>query len=240
MNVKLSHKGWTARLGCALLLVLAIGASVRGQTIWNGPAITFTKTAGSDPTLPANQDRITPGVWITRGPTMGIYNAAQETAFSASISPADTQWAYGSLSNYASLTYTNWNAWAKIMGGPPNTVGKAAVVRLVAENIYLAVTFTSWAMSSGGFSYQRSTAPGGVVTNNIVLSLPSAVGGQFQFAVSGLASGKTNYVQASGDLSSNGNWISIATNAAAAPNLNVSGLGATNPAFRFFRVLQRP
>jgi hypothetical protein len=263
---------------------------------------------------------------------MGIYNAALETGFTHDLSPLDTEWASGSLNNATSLSYTNWNAWAKNdLGGPANTVNVPAVMHLISENIYIAVTFTSWAVSGGGFSYQRSTAPaaatpptvsitspaaGGVfvapatfpitatassssgtissvqflvngsaigasmtapysatasnlnsgvytlsavatdnnglqATNsiqisvrvagvNIILGSPAVVGGQFQFAVSGLVVGKTNFVQASSDLSSSGNWISIATNVAAATNLNVNVLTATNPLFRFFRVLQSP
>lgn len=172
---------------------------------------------------------------------MGIYNAAQETAFSAAISPTDTEWAYGALSNYSSLNYTNWNTWAHAGNtSPTSTVGQSAVMHLIAENIYIAVTFTQWGMSSGAFAYQRSTAPGAVVTNNIVLASPGVVGGQFQFALSGLTVGKTNVVQASVDLSSSGNWISISTNVAVATNASVSGLSATNSSLRFFRVLQSP
>jgi len=227
----------------SLLVSTALGATCLGQsaTIWTGAAITFSKTGGSDPTLPADQDRITTNVWITRGTNMGIYNAALEAAFSTAVSPADTEWAYGALSNYASLAYTNWNTWSHASGNSPtNTVGKPAVMHLITENIYLAVTFTQWGMSSGAFSYQRSTAPAIGVTNNIVLTAPVLAGEQFQFAISGLAVGKTNIVQASSNLSSSSNWVSIATNIAAATNQSFGGISATNSSFRFFRVLQSP
>lgn len=35
--------------------------------IWTGTNTTFTKESGADPSLEANQDRISDNVWITRG-----------------------------------------------------------------------------------------------------------------------------------------------------------------------------
>ena len=48
---------------------------------YTGSVTTFTDVAGSDPTLPAKQDRLTPNVWITRGSKQGICNAKTETGF---------------------------------------------------------------------------------------------------------------------------------------------------------------
>lgn len=141
-------------------LVLTLLPAGRAATVWNGPLISFTKASGANPSLPANQDRITANTWITRGGTQGIYNAAQEIRFTHYFSPTNTEWANGTLANYASLTYTNWNRWAKgVNPSPPSTVGVDAVVHLIAEDIYLSVRFTSWAGPGGGFSYVRSTAP---------------------------------------------------------------------------------
>lgn len=146
--------------GAAVFVLAALPAPA--ATVWNGPLLTFTEVSGADPTLPANQDRLTTNVWITRGAIQGIYNAALENGYNKAdySSPADTEWAYGALTNYASLHYTTWAA----MSGkhPPSMVGKPAVVHLITDDIYLAVTFTSWGGSSGGFSYQRST-PAAVV-----------------------------------------------------------------------------
>lgn len=151
------------RTTCISTIVIGLWLTVccemaNGQTIWNGPDITFNHLNGTDPTQPTNQDRLTSFVWITRGATMGIYNAAQETGFTSGVSPVDTEWADGTTANYASLTYTNWDYWAHIIhGGPPNTVGVNAVVHLISENIYLNVRFTFWEMMAGGFTYVRST-----------------------------------------------------------------------------------
>jgi hypothetical protein len=141
-------------------LVLTLLPAGRAATVWNGPTITFTKANNADPNLPANQDRITANTWITRGDVRGLYNAARETGFTHYFSPSNTAWANGTLANYASLPYTNWNYWAAgVNGGPHGTVGKDAVVHLIAEDIYLSVKVTSWTGPGGGFSYVRSTAP---------------------------------------------------------------------------------
>ena len=116
--------------------------------------MTFTNLTGSDPTLPSSQDRITLDVWLTRGSTHGLYNAAVESGYS-SLSPVGTEWAYGELSNYASLNYQTWVAWNG--QHPPSMVGQDAVLHLIPEDTYLAIQFTSWNSGSGGFSYSRST-----------------------------------------------------------------------------------
>ena len=146
------------RLVVLFLAGLIISLNANASTLWTGPTTNFVNIDGSDPTQAANQDRLTPGVWITRGSTMGIYNAAAESGFTHTFSPEDTAWADGTLANYASLTYTDWDTWSKIdHGGPPNTVGVSAVVHLVAEDIYLSVTFTQWGVMTGGFAWTRST-----------------------------------------------------------------------------------
>ena len=151
---------WPGLSAVAALVGLAIvGAQAQGATIWEGPITNFTKPNSADWTLPANQDRMTSGVWLTRNTTLGLFNAATETNYTHHSSPADTEWAYGTLANYASLTYRDWEDWfgGRPGGGPPSTVGKPAVLHLVAEDIYLSIEFTSWGGNFGGFSYQRST-----------------------------------------------------------------------------------
>ncbi len=146
-------------LGLCLAAGSAMLSDASAATIWTGPQITFAKVGGTDPAQPANQDRLTPSVWLTRAGSLGLYNAKTETGFVHTFSPADTLWADGTTANYASLTYTDWNTWAKILhGGPPLTVGTNAVVHLVSEDIYLDLKFLSWAVG-GSYSYQRSTAP---------------------------------------------------------------------------------
>jgi hypothetical protein len=140
-------------VGLAAILVAGapILSSAQGAIIWNGPPIAFTNLSVSD------QDRITPNVWLTRGSSQGIFNIKTESAFQHFFSPADTEWANGTTANYASLSYVNWNTWAKGVNlNPPSTVGVNAVVHLISEDIYLDLQFTSWPIGSG-FSYIRST-----------------------------------------------------------------------------------
>ena len=72
---------------------------------------------------------------------------------------------------------------------------------------------------------------------SITLSGFKLLGGQFQFNIAGVSVGKTNFVQASTNLS---NWISLRTNVA---TTNFSSFTDTQtPAFslRFYRVTQLP
>ncbi len=150
----------------ALAIVLPafflVGSSpAAAATIWNGPTTTFTKADSSDPTLPQNQDRLTSNVWLTRGANHGLYNAMSESLYSHFFSPADTEWSYGQLADYASLTYTNWEGWfgGSGGGGPLSTLNNDAVVHLKTDDIYLSIKFVSWSVGfgGGGFSYVRST-----------------------------------------------------------------------------------
>ncbi len=145
----------------AILLFLLFGAPAltMASEIWAGPSLTFVKPSGADWTLPANQDRLTPDVWLTRNFTMGLFNAEQESSYTHFSSPVGTEWAYGSLSNYASLTYQSWEAWNG--HNPPSMVGRDAVLHLISDDIYLSIKFTSWGVRSGAagaFSYERSTS----------------------------------------------------------------------------------
>jgi hypothetical protein len=147
-------------LGILLGLVASASQLRAVPIIWNGPLTSFTKPNFGSPALAANQDRLTSDIWLTRSSSFGLYNANLEGGFSHFSSPAGTQWSTGSLASYASLSYTDWNSWAKgINAGPPSTVGINAVVHLIPDDIYLSVRFTSWTASGagGGFSYLRST-----------------------------------------------------------------------------------
>ena len=146
----------------ALLFLLSLTTNLNAQTIWNGPLMTFTKAAFANHTLAANQDRITASTWITRAGIRGIFNIFSETSYIDDISPSNTEWATGTLANYATLTYLPWQIWGGGINNIPSIVGRAAVLHLISENIYIGITFTSWGVgagSGGSFSYQRTTAP---------------------------------------------------------------------------------
>jgi hypothetical protein len=139
--------------------------SSNAATIWNGPLV-----SESNVTEP---DKITSLVWITRGASQGIYNAVTEQGFTHFLSPKDTEWADGTTTNYSSLSYTDWNTWAKnIHGGPPNTVGINAVVHLKTDDIYIDIMFTSWE-TGGAYSYMRSTPSAANLPPSVAITSPT-------------------------------------------------------------------
>ena len=158
------HGPWS---GCLAAIVFAFpfAAISQGATVvWNGAPIVFSKSAFADFTQATQQDRITANVWLTRGGTQGLFNFFAEPGFTHFQSPTGTEWAFGTTANFGALTYTDWETWTDgVIGGPPGTVGRDAVVRLHsgADTIYLDLKFTSWGSSGSGgaFSYIRSTAP---------------------------------------------------------------------------------
>jgi glucose/arabinose dehydrogenase len=86
-----------------------------------------------------------------------MFNAVTETFFTHNVSPADTEWAAGDLTNYANLTYTSWE---NANGGSPvfTLPGVQLVAHLISDDIYLSVKFTELGgHGAGGFSYDRST-----------------------------------------------------------------------------------
>jgi len=189
------------------LLSLAL-TSVDAATIWNGPHRTFTKADFADYWIPTNQDRITANVWLTRTNTSGIFNIAQELGYN-SMSPTNTEWAYGTTSNYWELSYSTWHNWSHLL--PPDStsiIGHNAVVHLIPENIYIDIKFTAFTggRPGGGFAYERSgfvalalkgptctavnrfgtfTDPGAAASNSAGTALSVSVGGSVDTSLPG-------------------------------------------------------
>lgn len=160
--------------GVVCALVAGAAPITHAATVWTGPTTAYGQP-GTDPTQPANQDRLTPNVWLTRGSIQGLFNAVNESSYDkiTKTRPSDTEWAYGELANHASLTY---NTWAAMSGNnPPSMVGRQAVVHLISEDIYLSIRFTFWGGSLGGFAYTRSTP--GVVSPAPTVTITNPVGG---------------------------------------------------------------
>jgi hypothetical protein len=140
----------------SVIAIVSICGLASAATIWNGPLISYTEP-GTDPTDPADQDLLTTNVIITRDISAGIFNIAAEPFFSRGSSPAGTEWAVGTLDQYASLSYTDWTSVGN--GHPVLTlVGQPLVCHLIADDIYLSVQFTYLGGHfAGGFAYNRST-----------------------------------------------------------------------------------
>ena len=132
------------------LVVLAAFPCAGQGVIWTGPTISFANNSVGD------VDVLTDNVWLTRGPSRGLFNSFYEAGYTSSFSPAGTEWAYGQLADYASLTYANWETWNG--KNPLSMLGQDAVLHLIQSDIYLAIRFTSWGQRTGGFSYDRSTS----------------------------------------------------------------------------------
>jgi len=223
------RNGWVRVWASAVLWLFAGVPRVPAAVIWNGPLITFTQPT-ADPTQVSNQDRITPDVWLTRAASKGLFNAFAETNASA-FSPLNTEWSLGALTNCASLHYTNWLAWLNGQS-PVVLVGQPVVVHLIADDIYLSLTFTNWVSGGkGGFAYQRST-PLSPAAN---LSGARINGGQFSFSYSANA-GSTYVLQSSANLV---NWTSLATNTATGDSGTFSEPFSTT-ANRYYRVSWLP
>ena len=151
-----------------LFFAVVAGDPAGAATIWTGPITTFSIVGHADPNLPANQDRITDNVWITRGDVQGIYNARSEPFYTHYSSPADTEWAFGTTADIGSLTFAVWET--AVANKPPGSVGQDMVLHLITDDIYLDIAFKSWGQGSpagGSFAYERSTAsvpePGSLV-----------------------------------------------------------------------------
>ncbi len=229
MNEKKRGGRASFRVLCNIMFVLTLAspAWIRAASVWNGPLITYNQPS-SDPTQATNQDRITPDVWLTRAASKGLFNAFYETNATA-FSPTNTEWAFGTLTNYALLHYTNWLAW--LNGASPVTlVGQQAVLHLITDDIYLSMQITFWAAGgSGGFAYVRSTP------TPANLSGASMKDGQFTFNYTADA-GIVYVVQSSTNLV---DWVALATNVA--PGGPVLFTNAFNPVgANFYRVGRLP
>jgi hypothetical protein len=213
--------------GVIFAWLLADAPLIQAAIIWNGPLLTYNQPS-PNPTQASNQDRITPDVWLTRAASKGLFNAFSETNATA-LSPANTEWAFGSLSNYASLNYSNWLAW--LNGQSPTTlVGQQAVLHLISDDIYISIKFTFWsAGGSGGFAYQRST-PAPPVLGTLNFS-----NGLFSFCYTANA-GVSYVVQSSSDLV---NWASLATNVASGSSMLFSDQLDAD-VVNFYRVVELP
>lgn len=144
--------------------------------IWNGPTITFSKANYADYTLVQNQDVLTNTVKLTRANYQGLFNIATESGFGG-ISPSNTEWAEGLLTNYTNLTYRTWQQAVNYSAA--YSVNKTYVVHLINENVFLELKVLSWTDNGngGGFSYSRTTCipPSEPTASNQSFNSPATV-----------------------------------------------------------------
>ncbi|MEP1096098.1 MAG: choice-of-anchor D domain-containing protein [Cyclobacteriaceae bacterium] len=160
------------------------------DTLGYGYETTFSKANFASWQLPENQDRVTDNVYITRGDNKSIFNARTETTSTNSISPADTEWSRSSA-NAAS----SFNPFVTMHGGNPGSlVGDTATVRLITDDQYHEVVFSSFSggNSGGGFSYTRTPMHDYVTISGAAsgsISAQSFVPSQITFDATNLKSG---------------------------------------------------
>jgi hypothetical protein len=143
----------TRRLGRGVLVLAAFALpSSQAATLWTGPNTNFAQS----PATPS--DVVLAGkVVLTRNGNNVLYNTAAGETSPGPSSPLDTEWAFGTLTDYSTLSYQslesmrNGDLAALILN-------KAMVMHLINEDIYLSVEFTDWGQNfAGGFAYARST-----------------------------------------------------------------------------------
>lgn len=153
------------RFATALVLVLSLCLPfTAGATeVWTGSSILFEKLDFADWNLPTNQDRITPSVWITRHNEGPIYNMLIDpggAVFCGVPVPSDTEWAFGDIADFETLTYDSFRGPGFADCQPRSIVDRPAVLHLISEDIYIPITFVSWSCCNrGGVSYLRGTPP---------------------------------------------------------------------------------
>jgi hypothetical protein len=216
----MSWKSFFCHITCGLFLAAA--PAIHAQYVWDGPMIGYNQPT-PDPSQASNQDRITPDIWLTRANMKGLFNAFDE-ASAGPFSPAETLWAFGSITNYSSLTYTNWLALLN-NASPVTLIGQPMVVYLTSDNVYFSILITNWASGGvGGFGYLRSTPVvfySGTTVNN----------GQFSFNYST----ETNFaydIMSSTDLV---DWVSVSTNTASSSS-SVFSTAANPGGMQFYQV----
>jgi hypothetical protein len=172
--IRLMNDYYFACLPRSRFVVCLVGLTVAGSwlsqaaTLWTGPNISFTQSPS------ARSDTILAGkVVLTRGSNQVLYNTAAGETAAGPASPADTEWAFGALSDFSSLTYQslesmrNGNLASVILNRP-------MVVHLKNEDIYLSLEFTTWGQHfTGGFSYTRST-PAVAIAPSVSITSPSS------------------------------------------------------------------
>jgi len=173
--ITIKHLSVTARRFWLSVLALAAFAlrSSQAATLWTGPNLNFAQT----PATPA--DVVLAGkVVLTRNGNNALYNTAAGETSAGPSSPLDTEWAFGALADYATLSYQSLES---MRNGDLAAVilNKLMVVHLINEDIYLSVEFTDWGQHfAGGFAYTRSTPAQGTpppATPSVTWANPTSI-----------------------------------------------------------------
>jgi uncharacterized membrane protein/uncharacterized protein (DUF2141 family) len=128
-----------------------------------GDAVSFSKAAYVDNTLPENQDFISGFVALTRGEYEPLFNILYQTSYSSSVTTEE--WCLGTTANsIESGTYDDLREASDYsMSSVP---GQTFSLHLIDENRYFDVTFSEWGQDNGGsFAYSRIEVPSYVISD---------------------------------------------------------------------------
>jgi hypothetical protein len=142
---------FVALFGLVLMLGFAGAQKTCAQTLWTGPNTNFTQSASNF------TDVLIPGaVSLSRNFSQWLFNPDGGDQGPAPGTPTDTGWAFGTVGNYAALSYQSFDS---LRNGDLSAliVSNAMVVHLTNEGIYLSLTFSAWPQHGGFFAYTRST-----------------------------------------------------------------------------------
>lgn len=135
---------------------------------------------------------------------------------------------WSNLDDFFTHTVTsNIGAWTEISLDPAGGSGDTASLIFNSGGNY---PYFDRIGGSGSITVVAAVAP-------ITMSSPKVVSGQFQFDISGLTVGKTNYILASTNLTT---WVSLRTNVATATTTNFTQTQTSSFSRRFYRVQQLP
>jgi hypothetical protein len=138
------------------LAAVLLPAAHAAATIWNGPTTNFVQQAVAFG-QPPQADVLIPGaVSLTRNGSKWLYNTNVEPAADFGT-PSDTEWSFGALSDYASLTYQTFDSFRDGALNSVLTNGGPMVCHLINEDIYLSIKFTQWPHGGGLIKYTRTT-----------------------------------------------------------------------------------
>lgn len=170
------------RIALGLTCISAAICTIQAETVWGGPNKSFTQSGATPMDV-----LVTGAVAIARSPGSYLYNAAVESS-AADGTPTDTEWAFGTMANHKTLTYEPFSqihSDAQAAGQHLSvylTTHGSMILHLKNEDIYITVTFTSWARPGGTtFTYLRSTPPVPPTvniiapTNNAIFAEPANV-----------------------------------------------------------------
>ena len=116
---------------------------------YTGPdEVIFDKENLANPTDPANQDAIIPGVTLGRNFTRGLINFDEELTHNTSVSPVGTEWKWGDFNS--GNPYTNWRSAVFQSGYNVRDLlangngSRLFTMHLIDSDLYFEVEFLSW------------------------------------------------------------------------------------------------